>query len=134
MPGGRPTTYTDEMLKKAHKYLDEWENEGDAIPSVVGLAKYIERSKTCIYDWAKEESKAEFADILANINETQRQVLINKGLKGEFNSNITKLVLGKHGYSEKKELSSDPEKPIVVIASDMSADEATAAYRSIIDD
>jgi len=133
MAGGRPTTYTPEMLEKAYAYLDKWESEGDAIPSVVGLVKYIGRSKTCVYDWAKEEGKEEFADILANINETQRQVLINKGLKGEFNSNITKLVLGKHGYSEKKELSSDPEKPIVVIAAEMTADEATAAYRSIID-
>lgn len=134
MAGGRPTTYTTEMLEKANAYLEEWEAEGDMIPSVVGLAKYIERSKTSIYDWAKEDGKEEFADILARINEIQRQTLINKGLSGVFNSNITKLVLGKHGFSEKKELSSDPERPVMVIAAEMTADEATAAYKSIIDD
>jgi len=101
---------------------------------VVGLVKYIERSKTCVYEWAKDEDKKEFKDILERINEIQRQVLINKGLSGEFNSNITKLVLGKHGFSEKKELSGDPDKPVQVIAREMTADEATAAYRSIIDD
>lgn len=134
MAGGRPTTYTPEMLKKAHSYLDEWEKQGDAIPSIVGLVKFIERSKACVYTWAKEEDKKEFSDILANINEEQRLTLINKGLTGEFNSNITKLVLGKHGFHEKREISGDIDKPVVVIAKEMTADEATAAYRSIIDD
>ena len=34
----------------------------------------------------------------------QRLVLLNKGLTGEFNSNITKLVLGKHGFHDKREV------------------------------
>jgi hypothetical protein len=134
MAGGRPTTYTPEMLEKANAYLEAWKDEGDMIPSVVGLVKYIERSKTCVYEWAKDDDKKEFKDILDRINEVQRQVLINKGLSGDFNSNITKLVLGKHGFSEKRELSGDPDKPVQVIAREMSADEATAAYRSIVDD
>ena len=28
-------------------------------------------------------------------------MLLNKGIRGEFNSNITTLVLGKHGYHKK---------------------------------
>lgn len=131
---GRPTTYTSEVVEKAKEYLTNYGEAGDVIPSAVGLAKYIERSRACIYTWSKEEGKEEFSDILEEVNELQNQVLINKGLSGEFNSNITKLVLGKHGYSEKRELSSDPDKPIQVIAREMSADEATVAYRSIIDD
>lgn len=132
MAGGRPTTYTKEMLIKAHEYVDIYETVDDKIPSIVGLCKYIERSKTCVYDWAKEEGKEEFSDILAKIQETQQQVLINKGLSGDFNSNITKLVLGKHGYHERKELSGPEGKPMQVIATEMTAEQASKIYDDII--
>lgn len=133
MAGGRPTKYTKALIDKCYEYLDEWKDQGDMIPSHEGLMLFIEISKTCCYEWAGDEEKTEFKDILDKIMVMQKQELINKGLSNEFNSNITKLVLGKHGLSEKKELSGDPERPIQVIAREMSADEATAAYRSIID-
>jgi len=101
MPAGRPTTYTDEVIKKAASYLDEWQDLGDMIPSVEGLAEYIERARSTIYYWAEDEEKTEILDTLAKINEIQKRTLINKGLSGDFNSNITKLVLGNHGLSEK---------------------------------
>jgi len=101
MPAGRPTTYTDEVIKKAASYLDEWESLGDMIPSVEGLAEYIERARSTIYKWDGEDDKPEISDTLAKINEIQKRTLINKGLSGDFNSNITKLVLGNHGLSEK---------------------------------
>lgn len=132
--GGRPTLYTPELIYKCYEYIEGWKDNGDMIPSHEGLMLYIGISKTCTYDWAKEEGKEEFSSILDKIMLMQKQELINKGLSNDFNSNITKLVLGKHGLSEKRELSGDPDKPVIVIASDMSADEATAAYRSIIDD
>lgn len=103
MPAGRPTDYTPELIEKARSYLKEYEDEGDKIPSVVGLCKFLNRSRACVYRWAEEEGKEEFKDILENINELQSHVLINKGLSGEFNSNITKLVLGKHGYHDKQD-------------------------------
>jgi len=111
-PGGRPTAYTQELVKKARKYVTDYESQGDVIPSVVGLCKYITRSRACIYRWASELDKAEFKDILEDINETQKQVLLNKGLSGEFNSNIAKLVLGKHGLHDKQELSGDGGGPV----------------------
>jgi hypothetical protein len=101
MAAGRPSTYTDEMLLKADSYLTEWESLGDMIPSVEGLAEFIERARSTIYKWDSEDDKPEISDILELINEKQKKILINKGLSGDFNSNITKLVLGKHGLSEK---------------------------------
>ena len=99
----RPTKQTPSLIKKAKEYIDEYESTyGDAIPSVVGLCSAINITRTTAYDWAKDED-SEFSYILDKINEKQHQVLINKGLLGSFNSNITKLVLGKHGYHDKQE-------------------------------
>jgi len=111
-PGGRPTTYSDAIVTKAKDYIYNYEEQGDVIPSHLGLCKYIERSKTCIYNWATHKDKSEFKDILEQINELQATVLVNKGLTGAFNSNITKLVLGKHGYHDKQELSGDGGGPV----------------------
>lgn len=111
MPAGRPTTYDDELLAKAKEYITVYEAQGDMIPSVEGLAAYIERARSTLYDWASQDDKAEFSDILSEINETQKRVLVNKGLSNDFNSNITKLVLGKHGLSDKTEQEiSGPDK------------------------
>jgi len=99
MQVGRPSKYTPELLDKAESYLTEWENEDDMIPSVEGLSVFINIARSTLYKWSEE--KPEFSDILERINIKQNRVLINKGLSGEFNSNITKLVLGKHGYSDK---------------------------------
>jgi len=99
----RPTKYTPELIKKAHDYLKNYEELGDVIPSHVGLALSLGITTTCLYDWAKQEDKEEFSVILQDIMATQQRVLITNGLKGEFNSNITKLVLGKHGFHDKQE-------------------------------
>jgi len=99
----RPTDYTQELIEKAKDYLENHEKHGDVVPSVAGLAKHLEIHRSTIYDWKSQEDKKEFSDILANILSTQEQILINKGLKNEFNSAIVKLMLGKHGYSEKQE-------------------------------
>jgi hypothetical protein len=100
----RPTKYTKELVKKAQAYLDGgWETEDDVIPSHVGLSLVLDIRRETLYAWAKEEDKAEFSNILDKINAKQQRVLIAKGLTGDFNSNITKLVLGKHGYHDKQD-------------------------------
>ena len=101
MSGGRPTKYTPELMEKAKSYLDDYEHHGAQFPSHIGLALYLDINTDTIYDWAKQESKKAFSDILAKILQTQHEMLIGHGISGDFNSNITKLVLGKHGYSEK---------------------------------
>jgi len=97
----RPTKYTPELVKECERYLKEWEAEGDQIPSVSGLAVLLGVRRETLHEWAREESKAKFSNILGAILAKQENVLINKGLNGEFNSNIAKLVLGKHGYHDK---------------------------------
>ena len=43
---GRPTDYTPELVEKAKGYIEAYSEEGDMIPSVVGLSKYIGISRT----------------------------------------------------------------------------------------
>jgi hypothetical protein len=47
----------------------------------------------------------------------QERTLLNGGLGKDFNPVITKLVLGKHGYSEKQEIQHTGEKdnPLVIV-------------------
>ena len=94
--------YTPEFIELAKEYLENYETEYEhAIPSIAGLAVISDISRECLRLWGKDETKVEFVAILAKLLAKQENVLISKGLKGEFNSNITKLALGKHGYHEK---------------------------------
>jgi hypothetical protein len=112
----RPTKYTPALLKKAKEYLDKgWED--DLIPSHVGLSLYIGVRRETLYAWAKEAGKEEFSNILDEINAKQQSILLKNGLNNTFNSQITKLVLGKHGYSDKQDVehSGNPDKPLQTI-------------------
>lgn len=103
MPGGRPSKYTPELIEAAKQYIVDYEKHDHAIPSIAGLAVVLGVSRDTLHTWGNDEEKPEFSDILANLLSRQEQILVSKGLKGDFNSAITKLVLGKHGYSDKTE-------------------------------
>jgi hypothetical protein len=101
---GRPSEYNESILAEATAYLDNFNTQHEhAIPSIAGLAKVLKKNRDTLYQWAKEEDKKDFSDILRQIVSDQEFTLLNKGLKGEFNPAITKLVLGKHGYHDKQE-------------------------------
>lgn len=99
--GGRPTEYTPKLVAKAWKYAKGgWRNCGDRVPSVAALACEIGvRRETC-HAWAKDPGK-EFSNILGVIAESQERELMNKGLDGSYNASITKMLLTKHGYSDR---------------------------------
>lgn len=99
----RPTKYTPELLEAARAYLVNYEDHEHAFPSAVGLADVLEIGETTLYRWAGEEGKEEFRDILDAINRKQQLVAWNKGLKGDYNANLVKLLLGKHGYHDKQD-------------------------------
>lgn len=111
----RSSELTDEIIQEAKNYAINFADHGHAIPSVVGLCSVINRSRSTIYRWAEIEGGG-FRDILDEINERQELELLNKGLRDDFNSNITKLVLGKHGYHDKSDstLSGPGGKPVEV--------------------
>jgi len=102
--GGRPTKYTPEIVEKARAWVHNWKpTEGIIIPSHVSLALYLGIASKTLYTWGSEEGKEEFSQILGECMDLQQQVLINQGLGKVFDSGITKLVLGKHGFHDKQD-------------------------------
>ena len=100
----RLTTYSDKVLKDCQNYLENWKEIGDNLPSVVGMCIYANVSKSSVYNWVKDAANSGLLDTLEAVKEIQEHTAINKGISGEFNSTITKLVLANHGYHEKKEI------------------------------
>ena len=104
-PVGRPPTQPSEFIErceKANKYLfGDWKDVGDVVPSIAGLACYLGKNRDTIYQWAKENEN--FSDIISSVMTFQENQLVNRGLDSTFNPTITKLMLTKHGYSDKIE-------------------------------
>jgi hypothetical protein len=122
-PGGRPSEYSEEIVKKAQKYLDsckdkteqhlDMENEQKGyqkfknklkvkLPTIEGLAVYLKVARDTIYEW--EKIHKEFSDIIGDLRATQAQRLIDNGLSGDYNPTIAKVLLAKHGYKDAQEV------------------------------
>ena len=96
---GRPTKYNDEMQAQADAYVYDWSTI-DSIPSRVGLCCFLGIDKTTSYDW--ERLYPEFSNTCKAVEALQEREALNKGITGDFNSQITKLVLANHGYSDRQ--------------------------------
>lgn len=104
---GRPSKLTQELVEKANLYmLSDFQSVGDAVPSHAGLCCYLGVVKSTIYEFAKSDCDLgkEFSNTLDAIKVKQERMLLAGGLKGDYNANITKLMLANHGYSDKQEL------------------------------
>jgi hypothetical protein len=104
MAGGRPTKYTEDLLVIAREYPENYKDYNHSFPSVVGLCRIIGIHSETAYAWARDPEKEEFSGIIKHIMDNQHFDLIEGGLNGEFNPTITKLILAKHGHSEKQEI------------------------------
>lgn len=110
-PGGRPTKYGDHILEKALEYhysfrlpleeRTELLGDEEVVPTKEGLSLYLGIAYDTLFEWCSQDDKKEFSDIVGMIFTNQAKTLANKSLKGEFNSNISKLLLSKHGYHDK---------------------------------
>lgn len=121
MPAGRPTDYSESMYQKTREYIDSCEDEtkliGDGIsskmitkvklPSIDGLALHLGVRRSTIYEWQKHNS--EFSDIIETLLQKQASVLLNNGLSGAYNPTIAKVILTKHGYTDKQEIDQKTE-------------------------
>mgnify|MGYP003526899652 FL=1 len=110
----RPIEYTPRHTELAIEYLDTCKDsytERDKLkvklPSIEWLARHFQKEnipvhRSTIYEW--KETYPEFSDILEAILSEQAERLINSSISGEYNSNIAKLLMGKHWYSDKQEI------------------------------
>ena len=125
----RPTKLTPEILEQTKTYIEgctsDWEtttkpytdSEGNLkekqevrynvnLPTIEGLSYELGIHKDTVYDWRKGEGELhiEFSDLIGKLLAKQAKYLINKGLSGEYNPTIAKVLLTKHGYSDKQEI------------------------------
>lgn len=107
-PGGRPPIYCDEILEKARAYIENWHKE-EALPQIASLALILGVKRETIREWAT--SHEEFSTIYSDLMAAQEKELISRGLKSEFNSPLTKLILTKHGYHDRVEQAIYTPKP-----------------------
>lgn len=108
---GRPTIYSEDLEQKAIEYILQFTDKGikpedEVIPSIEGLALWLEVNRDTLYSWEKQEDKATFSDIMSTLRAIQAKVLLNGSLQNKLNANISKALLSKHGYSEKTETES----------------------------
>jgi hypothetical protein len=133
-PAHRPTDYKGaETIKKVREYLnlckDEYVGLGKIrvkLPSIEGLSVYLDVSRSTLYLW--RENHQEFSDILEELLSRQAEVLLNNGLSGDYNSTIAKLVLGKHGYTDKTELTGKDGKDLISPEAKEKGDQAIKFY------
>lgn len=102
MAGGRPTKYNATIQKKADEYISNLPAD-EVIHTVEGLADHINVARSTVYKWKDEIEQ--FSDTLETILRKQAKTLINRGLTGEFNAPMTKMLMNvNHGYRERTEL------------------------------
>lgn len=122
MPAGRPTKYDDSILNRCLEYLELCEDTAEQVitgqsekgfttfkekvtvklPSIEGLSVFLGVHKDTIFEWDKIHPP--FSDFLNVLRGKQADRLINKGLSGDYNPIIAKMLLSKHGYADKQEI------------------------------
>lgn len=100
---GRPSTFSRNHIAVAKYYIENYKEYGDVIPMVAGLAMALGISRETVYQWAKDEAKYPFSDLVLSIMTEQERQAVNNGLSGAYNPKITAMILAKHGYTEKQE-------------------------------
>ena len=111
--GGRPTKYKSNYCDLT-KYLASCKAKGD-LPSICGYAVYLGVAEQTVENWGKKNK--EFLGSLGKLLSISKQTLMNKGLKGKYNSTIAKLILSSdHGMRERLDQTSG-DKPIEEIKS-----------------
>jgi len=109
----RPSKYDDETCDKAREYLANFiPTPFHAVPMIAGLAKHLKVSRDTVYEWASHPDKAEFSDIVGEIMTEQEMMLTSGGLMGTYHATIAKLMLSKHGYTDKVETKDTTKKAV----------------------
>ena len=113
---GRPTKYDESMPGKVYAYLDKCKKnrQGETrdgleiaqLPLLCGLSTYLKVNPSTIVEWRK--SNVEFSNACSDLLSIQKDLLIQSGLAGSFNSTIAARILGaNHGMSDKRDVTTN---------------------------
>lgn len=95
---GRPTKYDPKYMVLVRDYVDRCKKE-KKIPQVEGLRLELGVARSTMYEWA--ETHKEFSDTLEDLKSVQQVMLVEGGISGKYNAQITKLMLSvNHGMVE----------------------------------
>lgn len=97
---GRPSGYDETMPLKIIEYI-ELSIKDKQVPTTAGLGLHIGINKDTIFEWRKKYEQ--FSDSYDLMMLFQENEVWQKALTGEYNSNISKLMLFNHGYTDKVE-------------------------------
>ena len=110
---GRPVEYTEEVVDKVGEYAQQC-LETKRFPTRAGLSLYIGINKKTLWEWDKKYKQ--LSNALAKFDAMQEDEVWEKALKGEYNSNIAKLLLHNHGYSDKSQSEIETKgDPLIII-------------------
>lgn len=111
----RPTIYNEQILIDTREYIELCEDGEKVVklPTIEGLAYHLKINKDTIYSWRKEKDKEEFSELIDELLAKQARELINKGLSGNYNSTIAKVLLAKHGYRDAQEVTGLDGKDLI---------------------
>lgn len=106
----------EDEIEEYHKTRGDKSDSFDRIvkvklPSIEGLAFFMGINKTTVYEW--ESSYEEFSNVIDKLRQKQASELINKGLSGDYNPTIAKVLLTKHGYREGVEQTGKDGKDLI---------------------
>ena len=109
--------------------------QGEFIKDTVSKMRAMTLSGLCIFldigrtTWADYEKKVDFSLVTKKVDEIIRDQKFTGAAADLLNANIIARDLG---LADKKEIGGDPEKPLHVIGSEMTAEEATQLYKDIM--
>lgn len=114
MAAGRPKEYDPIKIgNEVIKFIATCKKQF-YLPTIEGLAVHLTVARSTLYEWGN--TYPEFSDILEQLKALQASMLIQNGLKGEYNPTITKLMLTKHDYTDKQDVTTggEPITPMLV--------------------
>ena len=95
--------------------------------TVGGLCIFLDIDQTT---WENYRAKEDFFRVTKKVDE----IIRNQKFTGAAADLLNPVIIARDlGLSDKKELSGDPDKPLVVIGAEMPADQATSLYKTLID-
>jgi hypothetical protein len=104
---GKAGILTPDLLDRMDRYLDErqWQDFHHVIPNLAAMCVLLGISSFTFRQWLDGDGSGEYRDRItkfyARLMDEQQAVLLAGGLSGAFNSTIAKVLLSKHGFSEK---------------------------------
>lgn len=123
-PGGRPTKYNKDVVKKTYEYINgcvdtyynyqkgfgatnTFERRVSAqFPTREGLSLTLSIHKDTLVEW--EKKYPEFSAALAFLDDKQKEMIIRGSMNGDYNPMIAKLVLSaNHGMRDRSDITSD---------------------------